>query len=125
MRLNRFLALLDERDARTQEKEEAQQTVAALRRALADREAVLKLTRKQLRRQTKTSKARHAQLARKDSKAAKKAVKQQKAKVARDIAGAARRRSTGRSKQVMQRPGLGSCRWRRAWIPGPSCSKIV
>ena len=65
--------------------------VLALRRALADREAVLKLTRKQLRRQTKTSKARHAQLARKDSKAAKKAVKQQKAKVARDIAGAARR----------------------------------
>ena len=65
--------------------------VLALRRALADREAVLKLTRKQLRRQTKTSKARHAQLARKDSKAAKKAVKQQRAKVARDVAGAARR----------------------------------
>ena len=66
----------------------------ATRLALKDRTEVLALTRKQLRRETKTSKTRWQQLARRDSKAAKKLSRKLFAKQARAVAGAARREHT-------------------------------
>jgi hypothetical protein len=67
------------------------QELITTRRALHDREKVLALTRKQLRRETKTAKARHQQLARRGSKAEKKLSRKLFAKQARGVAGAARK----------------------------------
>ena len=69
----------------------SRQELLTVRRALRDREQVLALTRKQLRRETKTAKARHRQLARRGSKAEKKLSRKLFAKQARGIAGAARK----------------------------------
>lgn len=68
-------------------------------RALKDRTAMLALTRKQLRRETKTAKARWQQLARRGSKAAKKLSRKLFAKQARGVAGAARREGKRASKR--------------------------
>ena len=67
------------------------QWLLAARLALKDRESLLALTRKQLRRETKTAKARWQQLARRDSKACKQLSRKLFAKKERDAAGAARR----------------------------------
>ena len=67
------------------------QELLAARMALEGRESLLALTRKQLRRETKTAKARWQQLARRDSKAGKKLSRKLFAKKERDAAGAARR----------------------------------
>jgi hypothetical protein len=74
-------------DGETQRERE----LLAARLALKDRTAVLALTRKQLRRETKTAKARWQQLARRGSNAQKKLSRKLFAKQARAIAGAARR----------------------------------
>ena len=63
----------------------------ATAKALGDRTKVLALTRKHLRRETKTAKARWQQLARKSSKASKKLSRKLFTKQARAVAGAARR----------------------------------
>ena len=61
------------------------------RQALRDRTEVLALTRKRLKRETKTSKARQQQLAKRGSKAQKKLSRKLFAKQARGVAGAARK----------------------------------
>jgi len=62
-----------------------------LRLAVKERTATLALTRRQLRRETKTAKARWRQLARTGSKAEKKASRKLFGKQARAVASAARR----------------------------------
>ena len=73
----------------------------AAKRALKDRSEVLALTRKQLRRETKTSKARWQQLARRGTKASKKLSRKLFAKQARDVAGAARREQSRARKRKL------------------------
>ena len=70
------------------------------RRTLKDRDEVLALTRRQLRRETKTAKARHQQLARRGSKAAKTLSRKLFAKQTRAGAGAARRENERKRKRV-------------------------
>ena len=75
----------------TSREQELRAALLAAQSALRDRTQVLQLTRKQLRRETKTSKARWQKLARADSKAAKNLSRKLFAKQARSVAGAARR----------------------------------
>ena len=72
-------------------RDELLQELRATQFPLQDRERVLTLTRKQLRRDTKTAKERHQQLAQRGSKAAKALSRKLFAKQARGIAGAARK----------------------------------
>ena len=75
----------------TSREQELRAALLAAQSALRDRTQVLQLTRKQLRRETKTSKARWQKLARADSKTAKNLSRKLSAKQARSVAGAARR----------------------------------
>ena len=72
-------------------RDELLRQLIATRHALKDRTEVLALTRKQLKRETKTAKARWSQLARRGSKAQKKLSRKLFSKQARAVAGAARR----------------------------------
>ena len=78
-------------DGATARERELLHDLLATRLALKDRTALLAHTRKQLRRETKTAKARWQQLARRGSKAQKKLSRKLFAKQARAVAGAARR----------------------------------